>query len=1389
MFDDSRAFVSRAFLRSALGMEYLAWSDEQDGELRARLLNWAGRKKLKETSAEGAFLQAFFVETWGYEDAGRVEGAAFSLYPKLRIDGSGAGGGVGEADAALGWFGMEPHPVPQVLCEFKDIKSALDAPQARKGNTRSPVKQCQDYIRGARKGLFGNEPVQPWWGLVTDMNEVRLYWWDRMPEQYLRFVIQKDETLFDRGSLTDDTADARFDRFLFQYLLHRDRLLSHAGKPQLLRLIERQWVQERNLEGRFYDDYSAVRTRLFNALTLHNQDYPGTKTQLLRLTQKLLDRFIFAFYCEDMGQRMAFPPQLIRDRLKSRSVEIDYEPDGEEFWTFFKRLFRLMDTGGEMGRLQVPHINGGLFEADPEIEALSLPNHVFADAGQGANDASLDRRRDTLLYLCARYNYAAHGDARESLSLYTLGRIFERSITELELKEGELENRDTAASLSERKKNGVYYTPEWAVNLLVKLTMDPWFDIARAEAGLPSPDDATPPTVPALRAYETRLRTIRIVDPACGSGAFLISAFRRLLDERLALARQIAELEAGPGIALAVLEGELIAEILSNSIYGVDLNPSSVEIAKLALWLHSARADRPLSSLNHTLRCGNSLVGPDFWTGGRTDDPVLRERVAAFDWAAAYPELGLGAGGGFDIVLGNPPYVKRQHLEAAVPEVAAYLMAERGDDTYRSARTANFDLYLPFFEKGLRILGPGGRMGYIAPSLWPINQYGEGLRGIVRAGRSLERWVDFKSHQVFEDVTTYTALQVFAKTPTEAVSIALAPEGEGQASDVDWTDSGLAVPWDGFDDRNEWLMATGKDRDLIQRLTGSCLRLDDARLTDGITVGLQTSADDLYHLQRIGEGRFWCRPNPKTRAGAAPHEVEIEEAIMRPLVSGAEAKRYEEPHTETWLLFPYARDDKGQMRLIDEATMRARFPKAWTHLTRWEKPLRARERNAFDDAGWWRFGRNQNIDKQDRTKLVVPRLVEHLKCALDADGTIYLDNVDVGGVMAAPGNDPAFLMAFLNGPTADHVFRVTAKPFRGDYRSANKQFIAPLPIPNAPEADRVRVAERARSLQTGWTRRRDLLVACEARLGVLARARKDERWLWPDLRAAKDIEPDAPRALRAAVDRRRWAREQLDEAIALRTEALQARLDTSRRLSARFADGELRLLADGAPILSNIFLGDDEGRLIEAYWRWLLLSGTTRDADTLAKALRRPPAEADIPAAVQFVARVAELQTQTETLETLEAEMNDDLFGLYDLTPEERACGERADAASLTSVWPRGGLESPLVWTDVASRPTALTLRCPGTAPGGTAAAGPNVRAQAVDRRPAHPARRRGHALAGIRDPQMGAFVPPAGGGPAARRSGSAVRRIPTPSGPTGLRRLKRDPRPAVDAVRLDALD
>ncbi len=1247
MFDDSRAFVTRAFLRGQLDLEFRAYGDQQDAALLARLRSWSERLQLSETQAEGAFTQTFFVETWGYGEAGRVEPSLVTLIPKYRVPREGAGGGDGEADLALGWFRDNKLAIPQVLCEFKDIRSALDDPQNRKGSRRSPVEQCLNYVRGARRGLIGNEPVQPWWGLVTDMNEFRLYWWDRAPSQYLRFIIKRPNDLFAGDyDLLSDTEEARFDRFLFSKLFHRDQLLAEAGRPPLLRLVERQWVRDEKLEDEFYGHYRAVRERLFNVLLLNNPAYTANKTQLLRLSQRLLDRFIFAFYCEDMGERMTFPPQFIRDHLKSRSVEPFYDPNGQELWTFFKRLFAEMSTGGQIGQVRVPHINGGLFAPDAEIEALSLPNHIFVAPGQGLNEASLESDKATIFYLSARYNYASGGSVRESLSLYTLGRIFEQSITELEYRAGELEGRESAASLSKRKRDGVYYTPEKIVNYLVRQTLDAWFADAKAACGWPAQDDE-PPTKAQVEAYEARLKTLRLVDPACGSGAFLISAFRRLLDERIAVEREKDRFSrrATPG---AVNEPALTAEILENNIYGVDINPAALEIAKLALWLHSSRADAPLSSLDHTMRCFNSLIGPDFWVG-RPDDPSLRDRVnAVTTWREAFPEVWpQGRPGGFDIVLSNPPYVKLQNIRKLDPEVADWLQAERGDDTFQSARTGNFDLYLPFIEQGLRLLAPGGRMAYIAPSLWTVNEYGEGLRRLIRQRRQLDRWVDFKSYQVFADVTTYTALQFFTRDPGEAIRIAAAPEGD--VEDIDWSDPALAVPYTDIPEDNEWPMVTGNERALIARLAATCMRLDDPRVTTAIFQGLITSADKIYHLERLGAGQYRCKPN-----GASPYVVEIEDEIMKPLISGSEAKRYEDPETDIYVLFPYFRDERGTMRLVSEEVMEQQFPKAWAYLKSWETVLRARERGAFDDATWWRFGRNQNLDKQDRIKLVVPRLVEHLKASLDGRGEVCLDNVDVGGILPAENVDPAFLLGVLNGPVADFVFQRIAKPFRGGFRSANKQFIAPLPVPRATREQQAEIAALARSLQHGWTRRRDLIKAAQDRLSVLSRARHREHWLWPDLPNLRDLQDSAPRTLADSGARHAWAKEQLESAVAERLELLQAALDSGEPLQAQFRDGELVLHAGGRHLLDRIYLDDAVGKLTASYWRFLLASQNWPDASRLAEALRQPPSEPQAPAARQFVDRVDALLNQVADIAAQESAINEKLFTLYGLTEEER---------------------------------------------------------------------------------------------------------------------------------------
>ena len=143
MFDDSRSFISRAFLQSVFDLDYKAFAaDGTDERVLTALKVWDSRRKLNETQAEGAFIQTFFVELWGFHETGRRAVDGHTAFPKFAVRNAGASGGSGEADLALGWFKGEDEAQPQVLCEFKDIRSGLDTKQNRKGANLTPVEQC-----------------------------------------------------------------------------------------------------------------------------------------------------------------------------------------------------------------------------------------------------------------------------------------------------------------------------------------------------------------------------------------------------------------------------------------------------------------------------------------------------------------------------------------------------------------------------------------------------------------------------------------------------------------------------------------------------------------------------------------------------------------------------------------------------------------------------------------------------------------------------------------------------------------------------------------------------------------------------------------------------------------------------------------------------------------------------------------------------------------------------------------------------------------------------------------------------------------------------------------------------------------------------------------------
>ncbi len=1230
------------------------------------LQNWSQRTDLRERSAEAAFLEEFFHRIWGYVQSGQAgSSGSFSLYPQFPVDGGSASGQRGSADAALGSFNATQGQIPEVLCEFKDIKSSLDAPQRRKGDNRSPVQQGLGYLSAARRGMFGNEPIVPTWAIVTDMNEFRLYWADRGPRQFVRFTIRPAD-LFQGPSLLDQTEEGRFDRFLFYKLFNRDTLLVRglSGRCLLAQLVAQQWIRERDLENSFYQEYRVYRESLYISLLESNPEgssrFPGTKGRLVRMAQKVLDRCIFIFFCEDMGRALNYPPQLLRDFLIHESNDNYFDPDGCTIWPRLVSLFRAMNDGTAFGGQRLNQFNGGLFAHDEALDQLIIPNRVFCQQGQGQNEASLYAHPLTLLYLSASYNYAAgwaeglsappvtevggavaRGPER-SLGLYTLGRIFEQSITELEILEAEADDRVSVNKEGKRKRDGVYYTPEWVVDRVVTEALGGRLDELKQSAGWPTEGTDRLPDERAILAYEDALRNIKIVDPACGSGAFLITALKYLVDEWHAL-QELRKQVSRDYTAREGAEQRTIREILRSNLYGVDINPASVELTKLALWLHTAKGDQPLSGLDNHIRDGNSLIGSDFYEGLAPYSDAEQERINAFDWRPAFPEV--FERGGFDVVLGNPPYVKLQNFRKAHPDMAGFLKIKGGGEpTYISTQTGNFDLYLPFIEKGIELLNENGRLGYIAPSLWTMNDYGEGLRDYIHTGRHLYGWIDFRSHQVFEEATTYTALQFFTKRPNDVVKIAFAPDGVIPEDPWAGNESSLTYNRLIFGDR--WLMTTGADRDLIDQLYGRCRRLDHPHLTSTISQGVKTGADKVFKLILLPDGSY--------RSQKDGQSVEVEREIVRPIVSGPHTKRYMNLETDEVVIFPY-RQDGSRMVAISEREFQENYPLAHRYLQSFRDELLDRDSGELDPSLWYQFSRSQGLSMAQRPKIAAAGTVQHLQMAYDPAGEYLLTGGRVDGIFPSERTDPYFLLGVLNGPVCDYVFRKTARPKANGWFEANKQFIEHLPIPDATQEQQNSIAARAERLQRLHSERRHLLAQVARRMQVVRKRPKPEIWLFPDLITKRDLQAEAP--ARLETDKKRaWAKAEYNRALQGRYDALGARLRPGVLMTADFENGELTFRIDGVAVIQQIFLPDAEGQFIAAQWKLLAITySVTENSDgkRLANALRNI-GHTDNPALVRQIVGLQQRISDIEnSIAIEEGALNAETYTLYGLSRAE----------------------------------------------------------------------------------------------------------------------------------------
>jgi type I restriction-modification system DNA methylase subunit len=452
------------------------------------------------------------------------------------------------------------------------------------------------------------------------------------------------------------------------------------GIPKQLK--QESLSQEDQITKQLYKDYSAFKSVLYQNLRELNPQFDGL--ELLKYTQKLLDRFLFLFFAED---RQLLPPNSVRliisdwKDLAERDVEMP-------LYDRFKKYFEYLNEGSKRKRYDVFAYNGGLFQPNAVLDNLKIDDNLLAYHTQKLAD----------------YDFLSEVDVN------ILGHIFENSLNEMDEIKAQTEGTTLDKTQTKRKKDGIFYTPKYITNYIIENTVGKLCTEKKTEIMLAEEDYFTDKKRPQkakqallekIETYRNWLLQITIIDPACGSGAFLNEALNFLIKEHLFIDELQSKL-FGDALVLSDVQ----KSILENNLFGVDLNDESVEIAKLSLWLRTAQPNRKLNNLNNNIKCGNSLI----------DDPLIAGENA-FNWQTEFPQV--FAKGGFDVVIGNPPYGAKLDTETQNYLNKTYIKG--GSETVISFTKLSYDT----------LLKQNGKLGFIIPKSFTFSSNYEGIREYV----------------------------------------------------------------------------------------------------------------------------------------------------------------------------------------------------------------------------------------------------------------------------------------------------------------------------------------------------------------------------------------------------------------------------------------------------------------------------------------------------------------------------------------------------------------------------------------------------------------------------------------------------------------------------------
>lgn len=726
------------------------------------------------------------------------------------------------------------------------------------------------------------------------------------------------------------------------------------------------------------------REDLAKNIALRNKDL--SQRQLNFAVQQTIDRILFLRICEDRG----IEPYGQLQGLISGS---------QTYKNLCQRFLRADER-----------YNSGLFHFNHEPGRAEAPDELTP--GLTIDDKPLKDILKRLYYPQSPYEFSV-------LPADILGQVYEQFLGKVIVLDKR--HRATVEEKPEVKKSGgVYYTPSYIVNYICRAVLTPLLaDKTPRQAG-----GETPSSEP-----------IRVVDPACGSGSFLLGAYEFLLNwyreeyvqdgpEKWAKGRS-PRLMQGLGGEWRLTTQER-KRILLTHIFGVDIDVQAVEVTKLSLLLKVLEGEtaellaeqlrlfheRALPDLAANIKCGNSLVGLDYYrqlglSGHEQYD------VNPFDWASEFGDA--TKSGGFDAVIGNPPWVMAGYY---IKESLEYLKS-----SYRSA-TGKFDLYYLFLERAASLVSSRGSVGMIVPNKCFHTSAAASLRQMLNEDRWINEVIDFRDEQIFEGATNYSCILILKKDSQSDAAYTRALKGLVTLRQFHFPRSLLG--------RDKWYFADEETLRLFERMESLGEPL--GALVKRFGTGVQSGADTVLML-----------------TGDRAAELEIEPELLRPVLRGRDVRAYGGAMGEKFLLFPYEQDGE-EWRILPEPRLRQEFPTGYSYLVEHKTRLARRVwfgRSAEELSGkWYGMMYLETLATFLHPHLLTPSLSNKTDFALGT-GALFVTGT-AGVTAAALGTElkesPHFLLGILNSRLMSHYATGHSPIFSGGFFKFSAPYLKALPI-------------------------------------------------------------------------------------------------------------------------------------------------------------------------------------------------------------------------------------------------------------------------------------------------------------------------------------------------------